>query len=218
MKAKVTKRIYIVRHGESEDNVLPIYQHAESNLTQKGIQQAQAVAKRFAALPIQSLISSPYKRAKHTAEHISEVVRLPIELSDYFSEVRKPSSIEGREHSDPSTHMLAHAWQDSLFKQMPQVEDAENFDLVMERVKNALEYLQSKKESTIAVVSHGFFLRSMLAYIMFGDALNGTLLKSFSEHIKTFNTGITYIEEREVGGKNKFIILGYNDHAHFDAL
>jgi hypothetical protein len=40
-KSKIEKVVYLVRHGESEHNVLPVYQSPEAPLSEKGRQQAK---------------------------------------------------------------------------------------------------------------------------------------------------------------------------------
>ena len=58
------KIVYFVRHGQSEDNVAPVFQAPESPLSAVGRAQAARLAARVATLSFQALLASPYRRAK----------------------------------------------------------------------------------------------------------------------------------------------------------
>ena len=69
-----TKLIYFVRHGETESNAEGIRQGPNGRLTAKGREQALATAKRFPKYRgrPQVIISSPFERARETAEIIGK--------------------------------------------------------------------------------------------------------------------------------------------------
>ena len=66
--------LLFIRHGETEWNVARRYQgHLDSPLTERGIAQAHAIARRLAELPefdSAPLVASPLGRARQTAEII----------------------------------------------------------------------------------------------------------------------------------------------------
>jgi len=68
------KRIYFVRHGESESNAGGIRSGPDTPLTQRGYEQAEQIARRCANLPVEVLISSSMLRAQETAKIISEKI------------------------------------------------------------------------------------------------------------------------------------------------
>lgn len=77
-KEPITK-IYLVRHGETKANVYHLlFGHLDWDLTKNGIQQAKkAGAGLTSAQSYDYIISSPLKRAKHTATIIrKELVRV----------------------------------------------------------------------------------------------------------------------------------------------
>lgn len=90
------KIVYIVRHGQSVDTALPVFQSDNSPLSDKGLQQALKIADRTKHLHFDALISSPQPRAKQTAHAIAEVTGKKIEFSDLFKERIKPSAINGK--------------------------------------------------------------------------------------------------------------------------
>ena len=91
------KLVYLVRHGETENNAKNIRQGPEGALSEKGRQQAIATAKRFpkhAGRP-QVIIASPYERTKETAGIIAAELGMTVEYSDLLVERRNPSEIIG---------------------------------------------------------------------------------------------------------------------------
>src|SRR3989338_8930696 len=71
-KSKIEKIVYFVRHGQSADNVAPVFQSPDSPLNEKGQQQAESIAQRVSKLSFDALIASPFERAKQTAEAIAK--------------------------------------------------------------------------------------------------------------------------------------------------
>ena len=88
------KIVYFVRHGQSEDNIAPIFQSVDSPLTGEGKRQAQIIAQRAADIPFDALISSPLPRTKETAELISATTGKSIEYVDTLVEAIKPTGRE----------------------------------------------------------------------------------------------------------------------------
>ena len=85
------KKLYLVRHGESDGNAtmsfLPDHQ---GGLTKKGMGQAEKLAKRFRKIPIDVIISSDYKRAADTAKIIRRATRKRIVITKLIREARYP--------------------------------------------------------------------------------------------------------------------------------
>ena len=93
MESKVKKVINFVRHGQSNDNALPVFQSTDSPLSKNGQAQAKQIANRVSKLSFDSLISSPLLRAKETAEAISQAAGKEIEVSSLLVEMIKPKTI-----------------------------------------------------------------------------------------------------------------------------
>src|ERR1043166_6897663 len=87
----VMKKVYLVRHGESETNAGNIMFGKSAKLTARGHEQAKFIERRCATLPIESNISSGFLRADETARYIVDAVGKPVEQSDLFGERRHPS-------------------------------------------------------------------------------------------------------------------------------
>ena len=90
------KKVYFVRHGESDGNRGLTHPINDSSLTDTGRSQAAFVAERCAKLPIEIIVCSTMNRTKETADIIFGTCPKPIEYSDLFRERRRPSEIFGK--------------------------------------------------------------------------------------------------------------------------
>ncbi len=209
------KTVYFVRHGQSEANVAPIFQGPDSPLNQMGIRQAEAVAARAVKIPFDALISSPYARAKQTAEIIAAATGKTPEYSDLFVERIKPKSIDGMPYTDDTASKTWRAWEGSLHTPALRIEDGENYDDLVLRADNALDFLSTRTEDRALVVTHGYFLRSIIARVLLRDALTPQSFKNIQRSANMQNTGITVL--RHEGGfesPSTWKLWIFNDHSH----
>ncbi len=163
------KHVYFVRHGETDVNASPVIHSSPTNpLNERGHAQAEFIAARCTKLPLEVLISSPFTRARQTAEHIAQKTGLqPIE-SDLFGECQFISMYWDKPRSEESAHALKEIndhWGDPDFH----VSDEENFKDINERAQKALAFLAIRPEEQIGVVTHGLFLRHIVGKALFGD-------------------------------------------------
>lgn len=80
--------IYIVRHGQTEWNVLGKMQgHQDSPLTELGIRQARWLGEALVEQPIDAIYTSSSGRAVHTAELIRGCREIPMNLTDNLREM-----------------------------------------------------------------------------------------------------------------------------------
>ena len=207
--------VYFVRHGQSADNTSPVFQSPDSPLTDKGRAQAECVARRVSKLSLQAMVASPFRRAKETADIIARATGAQPIYSDLFVERVKPTSINGRPHTDEVANATWRTWEDSLYTSGMRVEDGENFDDLMVRADAALQYLRDRGEESLLVVTHGYFLRTMIARVLLGDLLTGDSFKRFQKRASMENTGLTVLRHRQKPDEDALWRLWtYNDHAH----
>lgn len=83
-------RILLVRHGESEGNVLGVFTgHSGYSLTEMGHKQAELTADYIGKnYKVDAVYSSDLPRAFQTAEHITRVFDLPVVTDSCFREIR----------------------------------------------------------------------------------------------------------------------------------
>lgn len=212
---KDKKIVYFVRHGQSKDNVAPVFQSTDSPLSPAGVGQAKKIASRVSKLKIDALISSPLPRTKETAQIIAQATGLKPEYSELLVERKKPSSINGKPHTDSAASKLWREWEASLYAPGAKIQDGENYDEIVARTNQALKMIENRPEESILVVTHGFFLRAIVANILLGNHLNGETFKSIQRIAWMENTGITVLRLAE-GFEEGFAwrLWIYNDIAH----
>lgn len=208
------KIVYFVRHGQSEANVLPIFQPLESPLSDVGKLQAQKIAERVANISFEALIVSPLVRTKETAEAITRATGKQPEYSELFVERVKPPELCGKPFSDPEASALWDKWKESLFTPGMRVDGGENFDDLDQRAELALDFLAKRPEKELVVVTHGFFLRTLMTKVLLGDALTPEACRSIQSRATMENTGITVLKHITDKGDPYWRLWIYNDHAH----
>ena len=204
-----------MRHGQSQDNVAPLFQSPDSCLNPKGREQASKIADRISKLKFAALLSSSLPRATETAEIIGQTTNCTPELSDLFVERIKPSSINGKLYNDAGASAVWRNWEKSLYTPGMRVEDGENFDDIVRRTDQALKLLKSRSEHSIVVVTHGYFLRSIIARVLLQDQLSGDAFREIQRLASMENTGLTVLRYSDAfEEKPCWRLWIYNDHAH----
>ncbi len=204
------KKIYFVRHGVTEGNESDQYQPADISLSEKGLKQADFVAKRFKTIPIDIIVASDMKRASQTAEAISKETGVKIVYSELFREIARPSVVRGTFKGHPETDKIMKEVRGRFIDKNWRHSDEENYHDLKARAQKCLKYLESLKEENIVVATHGFLLRMIASVMSFGDKLPPELYMTFDHFLITKNTGITLVEEVD----GKYFLLTWNDHAH----
>ena len=180
-----------------------------------GRAQAARIAARVAKLAFQALLASPYRRAQETAAVIGNITGKVLEFVELFTERVKPTSINGKPFTDVTAAQVWRAWTQSLSTPGMRVEDGENYDDLLTRADAALALLHDRAESSIVVVTHGYFLRTIVARVILGNALSGEPFQHFHRVAAIENTGLTVL--RYQGGFEEgpcWRLWIYNDHAH----
>lgn len=211
----IIKTVYFVRHGQSEHNVAPVFQSPDSPLSEEGRGQALSMAERVAKISFDVLISSPFVRAKETAEAIAQASGKTIEISELFTERIKPSYINGKPYTDSKAELLWRQWEESLLTPGARVEDGENYDDLLARAEAALSFLENRPEQNFVVVTHGYFLRFLVAKVLLGEHLSADIYRRFQTSLATENTGLTVLRLKDdFEQKARWRLWIYNDHAH----
>lgn len=159
-------KIYITRHGQTEWNTLKKMQGWQnSNLTEKGIEDAIRLGKRLEDINFSKIYSSPLGRAKDTANYIKGNRDIEIELLDGLREMGF-GSWEGVENEKV---MKLHKEQYDNFWNKPELykrEDSENFEELFKRVEKTLEYIiEDARGENILIVSHAVTIKTIYALI-----------------------------------------------------
>lgn len=218
MYTKPQKIIYFFRHAQSDENINQNKNiHArEQYLTEAGKLQANQLAQRIKSLHLPFLISSTLTRAKETSQIISSNINIDIEYSDLFIEKQKPSSIIGQIRQEPKILEVEQSWSNSLFIPDTKIEDGDSYDSILARVEQAIEFLKSKPETVLGVVTHQFFLNALIIKAILGNFLTPEIYKRLQEQYWLENTGIVVLHYHPEYPYTGWKLIKYNDTAHLE--
>lgn len=203
----MSKKVYLVRHGESEDGASAVYQSDPSPLSPAGIKQAEILARRFESIHIDVVYASPFPRAHQTAEII-----LPsqVEDLDLLRELKRPSEIIGKPLHDPSALEIKAKIKEHIADESWHHSDEENFYEIRDRVCKLLDFLERDTHETILIVSHAIVLRVLSMLMIFGRDADHKIHDTLYNHFRMTQTGITLLEHSEKG----WLLMTWNDYAH----
>lgn len=145
-------KIYIVRHWETEENKLKIFQwHMPWNLTLEWIEQAQKIWKRLEDIKFDAIYCSPLKRTRDT---LAEIIKFNTTENIFFHDLLKERD----------------AW-DATWKTVNEIDFTQakwvetNLEL-RERAKDFLEFIKANHNSwTLLLVTHWWLIKRMFSYI-----------------------------------------------------
>jgi len=207
------KTIYFVRHGESQGNVGTHYQEESTPLSENGRAQAVALGERAKRISVDSIVASTMVRAQQTASVISEATGIPVESSDVFIERRRPSEqINQLKDGAPAVEAEEAIIRNSGIPGY-RYSNEENFDDLMMRAEEGLSYLINHSSNNILVVTHGVFLRVLVAYSIFGRNMTEREFKGVLNSLTCSNTGLTVLKYNDTQDL-PWSLLTWNDHAH----
>jgi broad specificity phosphatase PhoE len=171
MHEKKETHLYLVRHGETDWNAEKRIQGSiERSLNEQGKAQAEQTGKTLSQIGASVIYSSPQIRAKETAEIIGK--HFPHTLH-FHAQLREGEygSAEGMTRDEfQSYYRRALDQKKSLpkeeklkFKIVPDGESS--FELASRLHPALLEIAQKHVGEKIIVVTHGFAMRALIAYV-----------------------------------------------------
>lgn len=196
-------RLLIIRHGESEADLLDVHEgRADFPLTARGHKQAEAMASYLAeTYEFDKIYCSTLRRAYQTAEHLSEKTGIPITADEHLMEfgnglwagLNRQTVIE----KYPAVPNLPlHA---SVYEQESQLEFRFRAEYMLSKIVS-----ENEDNATIAVVTHGGMIVQ----------LYGAFLRLPVGSDVFWNTGDTGIHEWQINGDSRCVIrANYTGHA-----
>lgn len=209
---KESTRLYLVRHGETEYNRRGIVQGGgiDSELNGTGYSQAEALASRLAERPVDVVYASTLQRAKQTAavvsaphEPISKMYLRDLEEMSWGVFEGEPPS----EKRNAAMGTVKAAWRDGNYERP--IEGGESIRDVQARALRAMDHIVTREAGkTVLVVTHGRYLRVLLASILSDYSLDDM---PRLDHTNTCVNRVTY-----EGGRFRADLL--NCTTHLDPL
>lgn len=186
------KRVYLIRHGETDWNAQQRWQGMEPTpLNKAGYEQAQALADYLADRPIGSIYSSDLPRAIQTAAALGARLGVEAQVDERWREI-DVGIFQGLSSAEVQQRYPAElaAWQENYYDYV--IPQGESRRALQTRAYAAWQDMLGRQNGAEAVVvSHGGAIR-MLLRRLFGDQHQGV-----EAHIA--NTSITTLEPGDGG-------------------
>jgi len=164
----LTTRVFLVRHAETARPEVYHGYESDADLGPRGQRQAAALAPVIAALKPDVLVSSGMRRARRTAEAISQATHLSIQVEPQLHE-RKVGDLQGK----PIRGDLG-VWPETLARWVAgetwySPAGSESFDQIRDRVLPVWERVTLENQGkTVVIVAHGIVIRVILVSVLEG--------------------------------------------------
>lgn len=196
--------VALIRHGETRANVERRWQgHSDWDLNELGYRQAEALGNHYGRWD--TVFSSPLKRARQTAEHVTNGD--PVFMEDLRE--MNMGIWEGL-----TTDEIGAKWPELIERIYTDGEDVkrgetgENWAELTARFRAAIDGVPTAKGEPTLVVAHGGAIRSYIS------SLTATT-DTYSESLYTpRNTGISHVAFTEAGP----LIVDYGVAAHLEGM
>lgn len=159
-------RIYLIRHGETEFNRLGVFRgRLEVDLNEVGLKQAGETGRALVGQGIESVLTSPLKRAVVTARTISEILGIEYEIEEAFNninlgswqgipkkKVEKDYPEEWKKWTTEPEHLV--------------VPGGESVEDVKRRASARLREIVQARQGVFALVTHRSVIKVLAAYML----------------------------------------------------
>ena len=170
-------KIYLVRHGQCESNVIGRY-ILDEDINETGIKQAEDLREKIKDINYDIVISSPLARAFHTADIIN--AKNKDIITDERLAERNPGSLEGKSINITDREEFWNYYTKVKYGTEERIPDLCN------RVKEFLDELKTKNYKSVLVVAHSGVSKAFYVYF------NG-----LPEDGKMLNLGLKNTEMKE---------------------
>ena len=193
-------KIILVRHGETEWNVAEIFRgRIDIELNETGIKQAELLAEYLSDVKIETIYSSPLKRALKTAELIANYHQLEVKIApglidfDYGKWQGLPHQEVKDKYKELYTEWISSPDQVTI-------PDGESLNDVRQRAIGVVDEVIAKYKGTVVLVSHRVVNKVLICALLGLDNAHFWNIRQDTCGITTF----TYENER-------FILTEHND-------
>jgi broad specificity phosphatase PhoE len=162
------KKIYIIRHGQTDFNLKGIVQGSgvDSSLNETGMAQARAFFEQYQEVPFDKIYTSLLKR---TSESVKDFIAkgIPHERLIGLNEIswgnKEGQTITPEE--DAYYHWMLKQWQEGNTAE--RIEGGESPDDVVVRQREAIKlFMANDEEKTILICMHGRAMRILLCELL----------------------------------------------------
>jgi broad specificity phosphatase PhoE len=160
-------KAFVARHGETEWNLVGREMgHLDSPLTARGLQQAEALARRLAGIGVELVYASDLGRAHHTGEIIATVCRVELVIEPGLRE-RNMGIFQGMTLAEMEERFPAERRDYLTLGQEYVIPSGESARQRTERsVRVMTEIAGRHPRARVAVVTHGGFLKGFFEHVL----------------------------------------------------
>ena len=199
--------IILARHGETEWNVGEIFRgRIDIELNETGLRQAELLAEYLSGIKIDTVYSSPLRRALKTAEVIASYHKLEVEIAPGLMDFDygEWQGLPHQEVKDKYKELYAE-WINSPDQvKMP---TGESLDDVRERAMGVVSDVIAKYEGIVVLVSHRVVNKVLICTLLGLD-------NSHFWNIKQDTCGITTFNYQN----GRFILIKHNDTSYLKPI
>lgn len=190
-------RLLLIRHGETADNVARTIGSRPPGppLSERGVEQATALAASLAGTPLAAVHSSRALRAVQTASVVAEALDVPHVELDGLLEI-DAGDLEGLPYAEAMqgyAGTMQRWWVDPEAR-IPGGESGVGFMARFDRAVAAVEAAAGSPDATVAIVSHE------AAICVWASSTATNLDAEFSRTHGVANTGVVVLEGSSVDG------------------
>ena len=157
--------LYFIRHGDRYETP------PDPELTELGINQARKTGQFLKQFPITKIIASPLKRALQTAEHIANIVKVPLSIDERLRERINFGDQKGQTREEFWQEWIRSSAERNF---IPQTGDS-SFK-TGKKVETMIREL-NEKDAHIVLVSHGGTIADFLRNIVSEEVLTSILFE-----------------------------------------
>lgn len=161
--------IYLVRHGETAENVKGTYYGSmDIRLNEKGIAQIEALSNFFKNVNMDKVYISDTKRAYETAKVILREKSIPLFKDERLKETNF-GDFEGKTFEELSKEYPKECelWLKDWKSFRPP--SGETYMELYGRVSNFMDELKEMKYNNVLIVTHSGVIKAILCYVMDGN-------------------------------------------------
>lgn len=215
-------RYHFTRHPQTEDELDRVYRGEAAELTDRGRQEMEKVVERLVEAHPQLIVTSSYPRSRRLGQSLAAAMGsiTPIAPTELLVEVKKPSITLNRHRDDPEVEAVMDVVRDpTFFNRYRRYADEENRRDLEKRITALLDFLllhaREVNATTVAVISHGKFLRAVKHFIEHEGSLRDFYI--VERHVKHHNTGIsTFTYGKTYRGFEGWELETWNSTSHLE--
>jgi len=149
-------KIYLVRHGQCESNVIGRYNFVDEDINETGIYEAESLKEEIKKINYDVIISSPLLRALHTAEIIN--INNKKIITDERIVERKHGSLEGKSIEVTDREEYWNYYTNTRYGTEERIPDLCN------RIKEFLDELKKQKYKNVLIVARSGVSKAFYVY------------------------------------------------------